>query len=140
MDIFDTLAFFYVALLMIAVGLTAYTQLLDTLYIWFLLLCFGVPPASYSVLLHRDEPRYVFCLMYIIVCILCNFVSLLIITIQWAEQGSFYLGLGSVTGGIGALIVLIGDLIVLIIAGSFIAVMLSKGLTVTRAQSRPKKL
>lgn len=140
MDIFDTLAFFYVALLMIAVALTAYTQLLDTLYIWFLLMCFGVPPAAYSVLLHRDEPRYVFCLIYIIVCILLNFVSFLIIVIQWAQQGSFYLGLGSVTGGIGALVVLIADLVMLIIASIFLIIMMGKGLTRIREQSRPKKL
>ena len=134
------MAFFYVALLMIGFALTAYSQLLDTLYIWFLLPGIGVPPACMSVMLHRDEPRYVFCITYIVVCILANITSLLIITVQWGQQGSFYLGLGSVQGGTAALVILIADLAVLIIASIFLSIMLGKGLTVVRELSKAKKL
>jgi hypothetical protein len=115
-------AFLYTALLMIALALTTYRELLETAYIWFIFS--SVPLPVFVVLAEGDGILPT--VFFTGICGLLDVVNLIIITVHWVQQGSFYLGLAGVSGGWFGLWALVLDLLVMIITDCFMIYFLLK--------------
>jgi len=115
-------AFLYTGLLMVAFALTAYRQLLDSSYVWFVFT--SIPLPVLAVLAEGDGILPV--VFYAGICALLDLINLILIFINWAQQGSFYLGLAAVDGGWFGLYVLIADLLAFIVTAALIIYFLLK--------------
>jgi hypothetical protein len=105
--ILTVFAFLYTGLLMVALALTAYKELLNSSYIWFIFT--SVPLPVLTVLAEGDGVLPV--VFFAGICGLLDLVNFIMILVNWIQQGSFYLGLGAVDGGWFGLWVLILDLV-----------------------------
>jgi hypothetical protein len=115
-------AFLYSGLLMVAFALTAYRELLNTAYIWYVFT--SIPLPLLTVLAEGDAILPV--VFYAGICVLLDLVNLILITINWVQQGSFYLNLSAVTDGWFGLGVLIADLLAFMVVGILIIYFLLK--------------
>jgi hypothetical protein len=112
----NVFAFLYTGLLMVALALTAYRELLNTAYIWFTFT--AIPLPTMVVLAGGDGTLPV--VFYTGLCGLLNLINLIIIFVNWAQQGSFYLNLGAVDNGWFGLYVLIADLLAFMVTSGLI--------------------
>jgi len=123
----------YAVLLMVGFGLSASRELLDSHYVWFII--WGIPLpvlvrlACGGIGFRRDA--LVWTMAYVVGCMIANLIVLVIIAVDWAEQGSFYLNLNASSTGFWPLYVLLGMLIALVIDSSILLALTSASLKYT---------
>ena len=113
----------YSMLLIIQFALSAYRELLDSHYVWFIV--WAIPLPLFTRLVKDDSfDALVYTVIYAIVCLLAVVILLLLIFINWSNEGSFYLGLSSVDGGFTALWTLVVTLLLELVAGGIAVTLL----------------
>lgn len=94
----------------VAVGLSAYRELLATHYLLFLLASLYVPVLM-PIALSLGPNTRAFAAVWSIASLVAALAAFIVITVQWSTKGHAYLGLEDVSGGWAALIALLASLV-----------------------------
>jgi len=120
-------------LLVVQFALSAYRELLESHYVWFIVWAIPLP---LFVRLSNSADSIVYSIIYTIGCLIAVTVLLILTGVNWGREGSFYLGLSGVDGGFAALYILIIALSLQLVTGSIIVALLAK---LARLVGNPKK-
>jgi hypothetical protein len=114
-------SFLYAGMLFLAFALTAYRELLDSRYVWYILSGIFLPPIA--VIAEGDGilPTVFFAGL----CGLLDLVIFIILIVGWIQQGSFYLNLSANDAWFG-LYALLALLIILIATSGLLIYFLLK--------------
>jgi hypothetical protein len=123
----------YAMLLVVQFALSAYRELLGSHYVWFIVWAIPLP---LFVRLSNSTDSIVYSIIYTIGCLISATVLLILISVNWGREGTFYLGLSGVDGGFSALYILIAALGLELVTGIVIVALLAK---LARVVGNPKK-